>query len=114
MDVVESVVRFATEAVLRYRTISGRQDNGLPEAFLGGYVAPCLYDQFRWPVHIEHDYLFLVGGSEVPITLKSSAGWDISGQTLRCALRDRRLLLWSSKSLTKARWGPLFQVTWTR
>ena len=59
MDISSAVVDFGTEAVLRYREISGRHDNELPEQFLGGFIAPRLHDRFHQPVHIELRYTTL-------------------------------------------------------
>jgi hypothetical protein len=51
MDIAGGVIEFGTEAVLRYREISGvEHDNELPEAFLGGFIGDRLYDRFG--VHV--------------------------------------------------------------
>ncbi|MBI3766931.1 MAG: hypothetical protein HY271_00380 [Deltaproteobacteria bacterium] len=59
MDIENAIVEFGTQGVLRYREISQRPDNELPEVFLGGFIASHLYDQFHCPVHIERLYLTL-------------------------------------------------------
>jgi hypothetical protein len=68
MDIMNALVDFGSEAVLRYRTISRQQDNEVPEVFLGGFIAPHLHDQFDCPVHIEHNYLCVASNLEVAIT----------------------------------------------
>lgn len=68
MEIMESLVEFGTNAVLAYRTMSQRQDNALPEVFLGGYIAPRLYDRFHCRVHIEENYLHLARSCGVVIT----------------------------------------------
>lgn len=68
MEIMSAVVKFGTDAVLRYRTISGRPDNELPEVFLGGSIAPHLYDQFRCPIHIEYNFLTVAKNLGVDIT----------------------------------------------
>ena len=68
MDIMNAVTELGKDAVLRYRTISQRPDNELPEVFLGGYVAPRLYDQFHCPVHVEYNYLLLASSRKVQIT----------------------------------------------
>lgn len=70
MEIMKSVVELGTDAVLMYRTISRRQDNALPEVFLGAYVGPRLYDRFRCPVHVEENYLHFVRSCGVEITDK--------------------------------------------
>jgi hypothetical protein len=51
------IVRFGTEAILRYRLISDAEsDSALPEIFLGGFIASRLYDELHCPIHIERPY----------------------------------------------------------
>lgn len=56
LEITNALIEFGTEAVLRYRTISGLHDNWVPEVFLGGFIAPRLYDRLSCPVHIERYY----------------------------------------------------------
>jgi len=68
MEIARAVVEFGTEAVLRYRTISGRQDNELPEVFMGGFIASRLYDRFHCAVHIEHSFLAVASSQGIRIS----------------------------------------------
>lgn len=70
MQISESIVAFGTDAVLCYGTISGQQDNALPETFLGGHIAPRLHDQLHCRVLVEENYLHVVSSCGVPITDK--------------------------------------------
>jgi hypothetical protein len=68
VGIQQAVVDLGTEAVLRYRKISGVHDNELPEQFLGGFIALGLHDRFHRPVHIEHRYTTLVQKTGAQLT----------------------------------------------
>jgi hypothetical protein len=54
MDINEAIVKYGTEAVLRYRTVAALvQDNELPEVFLGGFIGHSDYGYHWQPLHAE-------------------------------------------------------------
>jgi hypothetical protein len=70
LEIEKSVVEFATEAALRYRTIAAmRHDNQVPESFLRSHVASRLHDRFDCPVHVDRLYAAMaieLGGAVTP------------------------------------------------
>jgi hypothetical protein len=65
-DVMNSIVEFGTDAVLRYRKISQEPDNEVPEYFLGSFIALGLYERFQCGVHLEHLYTDVATSVGVP------------------------------------------------
>jgi hypothetical protein len=67
MDINEAIVRYGTEAVLRYRTVAGiLHDNEIPEIFLGGFIGCGLYDGLN--VHARVERLYTVIAIELGVT----------------------------------------------
>jgi hypothetical protein len=57
MNINEAIVKFGSEAVRRYRSVSGvHHNNELPEIFLGGFIAGRLHDEFNVHAHVERFY----------------------------------------------------------
>lgn len=78
MDIRNAVVEFGTEAVLRYRKISGEPDNNVPEYFLGSCIAERLYERFRCRTHLEHLYTDIARDLGIPASgnlTRSIGGW---------------------------------------
>lgn len=48
--------------------MSGQPDNEVPEVFLGGFIAPRLFDTFGCPVHVEHNYLTVAKRLGIEVT----------------------------------------------
>jgi hypothetical protein len=59
VEVINAINGICSEAVLRYRSISGTPDNEIPEIFLGSFAASPLHDRFHCAVHVEYPYLKL-------------------------------------------------------
>src|SRR5437879_9910915 len=56
-NIASLLAKLGTEAVLRYRQISGASsDSAIPEVFLGSFIACRMHDHLNRPVHIEHPY----------------------------------------------------------
>jgi hypothetical protein len=57
MNINEAIVRYGTEAVLRYRGVAGvRQDNDIPEVYLGSFIVGRIYDELNVHAHAERSY----------------------------------------------------------
>ncbi len=68
MPVAEALVTAGTEAVLTYRRISGiQQDNETPEIFLGGFVAPQIFNALGLHAHVERSYTLIANELGAPI-----------------------------------------------
>jgi hypothetical protein len=86
MDIAKAVIEFGTLAVKRYNEISGaKQDNEVPEAFLGPFIVSRLYDEFRpeWTFRIERNYRDIANelGLEIPPKVEKSLSGraDVAG-----------------------------------
>ncbi|MFT8491040.1 MAG: hypothetical protein ABF672_10900 [Gluconobacter oxydans] len=56
-DYSQSIANYGAAAVKKYRDISGiRNDNEIPEIFLGGQIAIGLHEEFRLQCHVERYY----------------------------------------------------------
>jgi hypothetical protein len=66
MDVMNAVVEFGTDAVLRYRTMSQKPDNEVQEYFLGSCIAQRLHDRFACCVQLEPLYADIASYLAVP------------------------------------------------
>lgn len=78
MDIINAVLEFGTEAVLRYRKISGDPDNNVPEYFLGSCIAERLHERFQCQTHLEHLYAEIARDLGVPASwnlTRSIGGW---------------------------------------
>ncbi|MFT8716079.1 hypothetical protein [Gluconobacter potus] len=60
-DYSQNIANYGAAAVKKYRDISGiRNDNEIPEIFLGGQIAIGLHDEFRLQCHVERPYLTIL------------------------------------------------------
>jgi hypothetical protein len=78
MVIRNAILEFGTEAVLRYREISGEPDNNVPEYFLGSCIAERLHEQFQCRVHLEHLYTDIARDLGIPASwnlTRSIGGW---------------------------------------
>ena len=58
MNIGDAIVKYGTEAVLRYRDVAGlSQDNEVPELYLGGFIAGGIYDTLNVHAHVERFYM---------------------------------------------------------
>ena len=86
MEIEKSVVEFATEAALRYRTIAGvRHDNEVPESFLRSHVASRLHDRLNCPVHVDRLYAAIAIDLGGPVTAELVTALEIG----RASCRER-------------------------
>ncbi|MCG4261411.1 hypothetical protein K6W36_12630 [Acetobacter senegalensis] len=61
MKLSQSIARHGAEAVKTYRTVSGiKQDNEVPEIFLGGQIAIGLNRDLNFQAHVERPYLTII------------------------------------------------------
>jgi hypothetical protein len=77
MNINEAIVRYGEEAVFRYRTLAGLdQDNEIPEIFLGGNIACGMHYALNVHAHVEHLYTRILKerGVEVSVDLKRRFG----------------------------------------
>jgi hypothetical protein len=57
VNIAEAVVKFGTEAVLRYRDVAGLSDDSrMSEVFLGGFMAGRMYDSHGLNAQVERLY----------------------------------------------------------
>jgi len=57
MRIAEAISKHGRQAVRRYRDVAGvRQDNELPEIFLGGMIACGIHDDLNLSAHVERLY----------------------------------------------------------
>ena len=69
MDISQAIVEAGTDAVLRYGTVAGlQQDNRIPEIFLGGFIACGIYYKLGLHAHVEHPYTVIANKLGTPIT----------------------------------------------
>jgi hypothetical protein len=69
MNIEKAIVDGGTEAVRRYRAVAGlRQDNEIPEVFLGSIIACRIYDDLQLHAHLEHLYTDVVKSFGIEIT----------------------------------------------
>jgi hypothetical protein len=66
MDVINSVLEFGTDAVLRYRTMSEESDNRIQEYFLRSCIALDLHRRFACCVQLEVLYTDIASYLRVP------------------------------------------------
>ncbi|MFT8803559.1 MAG: hypothetical protein ABF812_16505 [Gluconobacter cerinus] len=60
-DYSQTIANYGAAAVKKYRDISGiRNDNEIPEIFLGGQIAIGLHEEFRLQCHVERPYLTIL------------------------------------------------------
>lgn len=68
-DYSQSIANYGAAAVKKYRDISGiRNDNEIPEIFLGGQIAIGLHDEFGLKCHVERRYDLILRELGFPIT----------------------------------------------
>lgn len=78
VDLSQAIVKYGTEAVLRYRSVSGiKQDSSLPEIFLGSFIACGIYDELK--LHARTEVLYTDIASEHGVELSADLVRVIGG-----------------------------------
>ena len=68
-DIENVIVKYGTEAVMRYRKVSGiEQDSQIPEIFLGSFIACGIFDDLKLNAHVERYYTVIASEHEVKMS----------------------------------------------
>jgi len=77
-DIQSLIVEFGTDAANLYQSMSRENAEAMPEVFLGGFIAPRLFERLTCPVHIERLYEGMA--KQLGISATAELNREIGGQ----------------------------------
>jgi hypothetical protein len=83
-DIQSPIVEFGIDAANLYQSMPRENAEAMPEVFLGGFIAPRLFERLTCPVHIERLYEEMA--KQLGISATAELNREIGGQRADVAI----------------------------